>query len=353
MKQSQEPESNKELIFCFKKITVPLSKNIEEILNSSSVSIQNFTTKLNQMSENKKLLKYVRSFDGNKLKRTSSMKSFSSSVLFNRKYKRLSQCQTNISCSSIKNEHNINSSIIHKKHLKRIKKIYPISLKKPKENKTIDLSSSGVNNHITRNHFRTLSEVSLKSVSMKKMNDKNIKSINDQLSDMTNKTQDLKKELSRSFLYNNSTQKKYLKKIEKKCNDNVIKKSFRSLKRDISGRKKVKPLQSIVRKIRVGDPNNLAIMNKTHADIINFGDSCINYDDIQFYMRRKEIIKSYPILDRYQLQKENDKQEEERIINIRENNLRKNSHFIHYLVNIVNKDVLDYKEKVSEFINRF
>ena len=350
MKLSDESEKNKELISCFHKIKVPISKNIEEILNSSSVSIQNFTTKLNQMSENKKLLNKIKIFDVNKWKR-SSKKTFSSTMLFNRKYNRLSQSQVNISCSSIKDEHK-KSSIVDKKPIKKIKKIYRISLKRPIENKTIDLNSSVMLNPITRNHFRTLSEVSLKSVSMKRMHDKHMKSINDQLSDMTTKTQDIKKELSRSFL-NNKNEKKYLKKIENKCSDSVIKKSFRSLQRDISDRKNRRPIQSFVRKSRGGDPNNLALMNKTHADIINFGDSCSNYDDIQFYVRRKDILKSYPLIDKYQKQKENDKQEEKKIVNIRDNNLRKNSHFIHYLVKIVNKDVFEYKEKVSEFINRF
>ena len=350
MKLSDESKKKKELISCFQKIKVPISKNIEELFNSSSVSIQNFTTKLNQMSENNKRLSKIKTFDVNKWKRSSNKKPFSNTMLFNRKYNRLSQSQANISCLSIKDEHKIlKSSIVDKKHIKKIKKIYPISLKKPIENKTIDLNSSVIQ---SRNHFRTLSEVSLKSVSMKRMHDKHIKSIKAQLSDMTTKTQDIKKELSRSFLYNKN-EKKYLKKIENKCSDSVIKKSFRSLKRDISDRKNKKQIQSFVRKSRVGDHNNLALMNKTHADIINFGDSCINYDDIQFYVRRKEILRSYPLIDKYQKQKENDKQEEEKIINIRENNLRKNSNFIHYLVKIVNKDVFEYKEKVSEYINRF
>lgn len=88
-------------------------------------------------------------------------------------------------------------------------------------------------------------------------------------------------------------------------------------------------------------------IQKSHADLINFCDNYYKMEDQNVYERRKKIIQEYPIL-----RKEanvDEKEKEPPIENKRDKNLRKNSHQMNYLYEILQKNLHLIEKKFQEF----
>lgn len=88
-------------------------------------------------------------------------------------------------------------------------------------------------------------------------------------------------------------------------------------------------------------------IQKSHADLINFCDNYYKMEDQTVYERRKKIIQEYPIL-----RKEanvDEKEKEPPIENKRDKNLRKNSHQMNYLYEILQKNLHLIEKKIQEF----
>lgn len=347
MKNNQLPSINKKEGFSFfKKIRFQKTEDFNTKLDVSSRSIDNITSQLLKLTYDSNPNK-----DNKFHKRKSHLKLSNSQVLSIKRYSNYFKLNKGVYGGSARVS---SKDILGKKlpsihHIKKLTTFYPISNRKlpTQHDFQINISQeSNQKNTLSRNknknsfdRFQSNSTQMLKE----KLSSKNL---SEQFDKFSNQNKDISQKVSHSSLRYNAM--KLFKKFEGSVG-NIHRQELMKLRSDLTDNssQKKNDEKSIVKKHKsnFSSPIKMICMDKKDADIVNFCEHYCHLDDAEFYIRRKDIIRSYPLVKvKMKALKEEEVQVTER------KNLYKNSLKMRYLAGVVNSDFLEYQKKKTMFI---